>query len=102
VECTSALARLEREGGIGRDALGAALERLRKLAGVWDEVQPATRVREIAQRLLRSHPLRAGDALQLAAAVEFADDAPGELDFVCFDQRLADAASRVGLRVIVP
>jgi|APFre7841882724_1041349.scaffolds.fasta_scaffold144937_1 predicted nucleic acid-binding protein len=100
VECSSALARLEREGGIGREALTAAYDRLRKLGAAWDEVQPGRRVRDNAQRLLRSFALRAGDALQLAAAMEFSEDSPAELEFVCFDQRLADAASRLGMRVI--
>lgn len=100
VECASALARLEREGGIDRDALATALERLRRLGTIWNEVQPGTRVRDVAQRLLRAHSLRAADALQLAAALEFAEDEPSDLELVCFDARLADAASRVGLRVL--
>lgn len=100
VDCVSALARLERETGIDREGLATALERLRSLGGIWNEVQPGARVRDVAQRLVRTHPLRAADALQLAAALEFADDAPSDLELVCFDARLADAASRVGLRVL--
>jgi uncharacterized protein len=49
-------------------AVARALARLRALADAWDVVQPAEGVREAAARFLRVHPLRAADALQLAAA----------------------------------
>lgn len=100
VECVSALARLEREGGIAANAMTSALARLRRISEVWDEVQPSTRVRELAQRLLRSHPLRGADALQLAAAIEVGGEPASRLEFVCFDRRLAEAAGREGLSVI--
>jgi predicted nucleic acid-binding protein len=102
VECASAIARLDREGGIAPPATRAALERLRALGGVWDEVQPIPRVREIAQRLLRAHLLRAGDALQLAAALVTAAEQPADLSFVCLDRRLAEAADREGFAVVGP
>lgn len=44
---------------------------------------------------LRLHPLCAADALQLAAALEWAG-AVHEGAFVTFDQRLQDAAQREG------
>jgi hypothetical protein len=47
-------------------------------------------------RLLRVHPLRAADSLQLAAAVVASEGDPGELPFVCLDEKLAQAASREG------
>ena len=53
-------------------------------------------VRTIARRLLRVHPLRSADALQLAAAVVCAEGECGMLPFVCLDARLIDAARRRG------
>ena len=50
-------------------------------------------------RLLREHPLRALDALQLASAWFAAEGRPDTLDFVCFDARLASAAQREGFRL---
>ncbi len=100
VECVSALARLEREAGISPEAMGTAVRRLRRIADAWDEVQPSTRLRDLAQRLLRSHPLRGADALQLAAAIEAAGDHVPAVEFVCFDRRLADAAGREGFPLI--
>ena len=47
-------------------------------------------------RLRRSHRLRAGDALQLGAAIVTADFQNGQLDFVTLDARQAEAAAREG------
>ena len=73
VECVSALARLERERSLSPDDVGMAQRRLHALAQGWHEIQPHVKVRSNAERLLRVHPLRAADALQLAAALEVAD-----------------------------
>jgi predicted nucleic acid-binding protein len=100
VECVSALARLEREGRLGSAAVGAAFQRLDRLAAGWVEISPSTRLRTIAERLLRVHALRAGDAFQLAAAIIAADDRPGTLPLVTRDDRLALAAEREGFPTI--
>ena len=102
VECVSALTRLERTGGLAALDLGEALERLDSLSLAWSEVQPGERVREIAVRLLRVHPLRSADALQLAAAIVAAEERPPTLQFVTLDDRLAAAAEREGFPVIRP
>ena len=60
-----------------------------------------TRTRKSAIRILRVHPLRAADALQLAAAIAAAEDNPATLPFVTFDDRLGQAAARDGF-VVVP
>ena len=92
VECASALARLERDG----IAIDEPLTRLDALAGAWHEVEPTDHVRRVARRLLRVHPIRAADALQLAAASVAAEGDPATLPFVCLDDRLILAASREG------
>jgi predicted nucleic acid-binding protein len=102
VECVSALSRLERDGSLDGNAVRQALERLEWLAGAWLEVQPVERTRRIALRLLRVHPLRAADALQLSAALIAAEDEPASVDVVTFDDRLAQAAEREGCRVVHP
>ena len=56
---------------------------------------PGLRVREQAIRLLRLHLLRSADALQLAAALEWAG-IPPQGPFVTLDDRLAEAARREG------
>jgi uncharacterized protein len=100
VECASALARLEHEGRLDARGANAALARMRGVLASFDEVQPTDSLRSTAQRLLRSHRLRAADALQLAAALEASQGRPMPLDIVCLDSRLADAARREGLTVL--
>lgn len=100
VECTSALARLERDQLLESEDVTRALVRLRALANLWHEVIPHQRIRATAERLLRVHPLHAADSLQLAAALEVAGTGPSKLDFVCFDRRLGSAAAREGLTVL--
>lgn len=99
VECTSAVARREREGALGVADAGGALERLRDLAAAWQEIVPSEAVRATAQRLLRVHPLRAGGSLQLAAALVAAEHEPATLEFVSLDARLNEAAAREGFPV---
>ena len=100
VECTSALARLERERRLNESGVNAATQRLVAAAKGWAEVPPVERVRDQATRLLRLHPLRAADSLQLAAAIVLADFDPKTLPFVTLDQQLAGAARREGFEVL--
>ncbi len=100
VEVASALARREREGLINANEVGAALGVAHRLAESWHEIVPSDAVRRTAERLLRTHPLRAADSLQLAAALIAADHDPTSLEFVCLDVRLASAARREGFSVL--
>ena len=76
---------------------------LAQLSRLWIEIAPTWEIQQLARRLLRVHPLRAADALQLAAAVSILgntlSDNAAVLDFVSFDQRLNDAARKEGLSV---
>ena len=101
VECTSAIARRERDEHLDSETAALALDRLRILVPSWMEVQPSERVRSIAQRALRVHALRAADALQLAAAIVAAGDDRASLELVCLDQRLTLAARREGFQLIL-
>jgi len=102
IECASALTRREREGVLGARAFSSAQEILRGLRRSWTEIVPSENLRAIAERLLRVHPLRAADSLQLAAAIVATDQNPSEADFVCLDRRLADAAEREGFSILPP
>jgi predicted nucleic acid-binding protein len=99
VECSSAIARLEREGYVAADDADVGRTRLASLRDTWDEVEPSEELRERATALLLRHPLRAADALQLAAALVWARNRPQLHIFVSFDDRLASAARREGFAV---
>ena len=100
VECASAIARRERDGGLRAAEANRALDRLYGLTAEWHEVLPSDAVRSTAQRMLRVHPLRAADSLQLAAAFIAAEHEPASLSLVSLDQRLVEAADREGFRTI--
>lgn len=102
VECVSALARLEREGNFAPGSIAEALRRLDAIVLAWREVEPVARVRQVAIRVLRVHPLRAADALQLAAAIVASEDQPATLPLVTLDDRLAEAAEREGFPIVRP
>jgi predicted nucleic acid-binding protein len=102
VEVISALRRLVREGALperaSREAEALAAEILRR-AHVVSDVE---RVKGLAARLLRIHPLRVGDAFQLGAALAWADGHAEGAVLHTFDRRLAEAAEREGFRVVPP
>lgn len=100
VEYASAVARRERDGSLTSEEVAAALDRINALARLWHEVQPSRQIKRTAQRLLRVHPLRGADSLQLAAAIAAAEGDPSSVDFVCFDLRLIAAASREGFPIL--
>lgn len=102
IEYVAAISRRERDGSLTTDEVAAHLSRLNALSQVWYEVQPSRRIKTVAQRLLRVHPLRAADSLQLASALIASEDDPTSLGFVCFDARLNQAASREGFTILTP
>jgi len=99
-ECASALARLDREGLLDAQSVRSAHKRLSQLVANWQEVDPHDEVRETAARFVRVHPLRAADALQLAAAFVAAGRRPSSLEMVVLDERLAAAAQKEGFSVV--
>lgn len=100
VECVSAAARRERERTHSAEAINSAVARLDELAASWMVVNPAPSIAVTARRVLRLHPLRAADALQLAAAIHAANEDPRSIQFACFDRRLRDAAAREGFALV--
>ena len=99
MECVSALARLERDGALDPRAMTLAPQRLQQVSTGWHEIDPSDEIRETAARFLRVHPLRAADALQLAAAFAAAERRPASLEIVTLDDRLANAARKEGFAV---
>ena len=100
VECLSAIVRAERDGRIAGSAVADAVAGLRLLRSGWLEMDATARLRDVAERLVRTHPLRAADAFQLAAATVAAEDRPTSLPFVTLDDRLGLAAEREGFPVV--
>ena len=85
-----------RDGELDAAAAIEAFDRLKGLADGWHEVDAGDAVREAAIRFLRVHPLRAAEALQLAAAFVAAERRPASLEIITLDDRLAGAARKEG------
>ena len=100
VECVSAVTRRAREGTLdpGGEVLARGL--LEDLSESWTEARPTARLRILAEQALSIHPLRAADALQLAAALIWCGEQPQGRAFVCLDERLRTAASRSGFALL--
>ena len=100
VECGSAVHRLRREGVLTTAESARLLARLVETLDAAEVVQPGEELAATALRLLASHPLRAADALQLAAALVWARGRPSGHEVVCLDDRLASAALLEGFTVL--
>lgn len=100
VECLSAIYRRHRETAVPAPLLTDALSRLRALVEDADTVSPTDEVRRRAGRLVAAHPLRAADALQLAAALVWCEEQSHGETFVCLDGRLREAARREGFSLL--
>jgi predicted nucleic acid-binding protein len=102
VEVCSALARRRRAEPQAARKLATARRELLAAWERWTEVTAVDVVRRHAERLIDMHPLRAADALQLAAALVASEESTGSLTFVTFDRQQADAAEREGFTVLGP
>jgi predicted nucleic acid-binding protein len=100
VEITSALWRLVREGRLGEPDARQAEDRAGQVIAASYTLVDVPSAKALAQRLLRIHPLRAADALQLAAALVWSGGRPEGRFFLTLDDRLGQAAQREGF--IVP
>lgn len=99
VEVRSALGRLQREGVISPVAFRASWERLSGLLSGCVVVPPADAVKELALAQLDRFPLKAGDALQLGAALVWCRQKPRGRLMVCNDRQLLKAAVAAGFEV---
>jgi predicted nucleic acid-binding protein len=93
VEVVSGFARLTREGAISVAQRDRVTARFVTDLAAWTVVEIHPDVTRTARRLLLQHPVRAGDALQLGAALVLQETLGQPLDeFVAYDERLIEAA----------
>ena len=100
VECFSAFARLRRERILSEAEESRVAETVYILSDSWTEILPSSNIRVLAARILRIHPLRAADSLQMAAALTWAGENTKGQHFVCLDKRLREAALKEGFSVL--
>ena len=97
VEVASALMRRWREGSFSTAERDRALAALVGDLGTLTIVEIAPPVTSRARRLIERHPLRTGDAVQLASCLLLRDATGGPVAFGAFDGRLNEAARAEGL-----
>lgn len=100
VEIVSALMRRSREGTLSQKNRDRALAVLDGDLAAMLVVELTPEIVTRAQALLRRHPLRAGDAIQLASCLQLQQALADEtVVLVAFDVRLVGAARAEGVKV---
>jgi predicted nucleic acid-binding protein len=92
VELASALARLVHMQQLEASDYAKGRRLAQTLADSWSVIQPSDALRASAAQLVERFDLRAADALQLAAAVQWCEHAPQGRVFLTADQELREAA----------
>jgi predicted nucleic acid-binding protein len=96
VEIASALARLLRTQQINAKEWAEARRLGERLAGAWSTIAPSDSLRALSIQIVNRYDLRAADALQLAAALEWCEGAARGRTLISADSRLRDAALLAG------
>jgi predicted nucleic acid-binding protein len=100
IEGRSALRRLLRENKISQTAYNEAVRRLEIQSESWREILPSEKARELAKNLIETENLRTLDALQLASALVWCYEKPKGRIFVCCDDKLSEAAKKIGFTIL--
>ena len=78
----------------------AAAQRVTQADGEWTKVADVRTVVAVAKNMAKRHRLRAGDTIQLSAALLASQGDPSSLPFVTLDRELATAARAEGFPVL--
>jgi uncharacterized protein len=100
-EISAALARKEREGTLGRVRADAVFARLTADFKALEIIEIRGAILDRVPQLVRRHPLRGYDAVQLTCALALRD-ARAAVTFWCADGALERAAAAEGLRTNLP
>jgi len=99
MEVFSALCRRFREGALKEADFYSAKKRMNDFFDMAFEIISVSKVKDRALRLLQVHPLRAADAIQLAAVLVATKEETSRLPVMSFDDKLTQAARREGFTV---
>jgi len=96
VEIASAFARLLRMNYLDVSTWRQSLDEVLDEAQEWSVLPPTAAIRGKAIEVVGRYDLRAADALQLAAALEWCNEQPPGHKFITTDKKLRDAAMLCG------
>ena len=100
IECSVAVSRLTRVNKLTEAGEEEARTNLDELSVNWVEMEPTGDLRLLAMLVSRDHPLKAADALQLAAALRWCEGNTNGANFVCLDNQLRRSAEDEGFDVL--
>jgi hypothetical protein len=100
IEMRGAFARMVRMDQLSPNGHVQAQVTLEELRSIWQEVDPSEKLREQAERLVDRFPLKAANALQLAAAMVWCIGRPKGRAFISGDSQLLDAARQLGFHAV--
>jgi len=100
-EAVSWFCRRRREtGGLSEEMFGALMLSFREDWKSLIRVHVTDALNQEIEGLIRVYPLRGLDLVHLASALLVREKAPDDFFFMCYDERLADAARGKGLSVL--
>lgn len=99
-EVASAVARRCREGALSIPARDRVLRALAEDVGAFHLMELTEETAGLARALLLRHPLRAGDAIQLASCLVLQQALGSPVPMVAFDSRMRESATSEGLTVL--
>ena len=99
VEVHAAFFRMQKEGRLKAGDVEIALQLFADFRLRWREILPVERLRELAEDSCRRYEIRSADAMQLAAALIWSNEQPRGRNFICFHNRLLNAARAAGFLV---
>jgi uncharacterized protein len=97
-ECYSALTCLEREG-LSTDEFERSSNLLDQLKLSWITILQSDKLAREVRRVLRIHPLKCADAIQLGSALVASNTISDRIEFCCLDAQLSLAARKEGLTI---
>jgi len=100
VEVCSALCRLRRANVISAEEWREGKAKMEGLTRSWREILPGEELWESAERLLEKHALKAGDSLQLAAALVWCGGRAARRVFLSGDEKLSEVTRAEGFAVV--
>ncbi len=100
MECMVAISRLKRENKLTETGEEETRTNLDELSADWLEIESTGELRLLAMLVSKAYPLKAADALQLAAALRWCEGNTDGTNFACLDNQLRRAAEDEGFDVL--
>jgi predicted nucleic acid-binding protein len=100
IEVRSAIVRLRNTGQLTGIKAAGAISRIERLHRNWRVIETSGPILQLAARCVDNFDLRAGDALQLGAALVWCKERPHGRALISNDRKLNEVARQLGFAVV--